>query len=227
MKAGLPVRFGYAVAGAVLALSALVIIALCLDLSPSEPVWCGPQREALAGIATALGALAMAITALLILRQVELQNDQLAYYYQPGVDLQVDFVPGNRENADSNGVPVKFVTANQAAVFKLEVWPDTGKVDPMRDMVSTKPQALAYRDGPGMWWDFGMLRPNEERWALLGPRDEQPDRQTLIVTWHHVSADEWRQEWELWKGADGGWCTTPLSVAVRQRRSERRRRGTS
>lgn len=207
MNTSWPIRFAWLI----LLLSALTIVGLSFDLLRTEPYWCAAQREALTGIATALGALAMGVTAILILRQVELQNRQLIYYYQPGVSLQVDFSPTTQEDLDSGGVPVQFVTANQATVFKLNVWGSAGQVHSQRNMAETKQGALEHKDGPGMWWNSGVLRSHAERWALIGPRSDLLDEQTLTVSWHHVTADEWQQEWRLWKGTKGGWCITPSS----------------
>lgn len=206
----------------VVILTALVIAVLATYLC-GWPRWCTDQVAAWTGIATGLGALAMALTALLILEQItlqaktveqikeqvglqakttEMQDRQLKYYYLPAVCLQVHYDAQN----DRTGVPIAFMTVNQAPVFKIDAWIDVNGVEPQdqRHMGDTHPSGFM-----SMYWDAGVIYPGQRQFGLFGPLEPSPSPRTIVVRWQQtVTAERWEQKWRLWSG-EGAWFVSP------------------
>jgi hypothetical protein len=208
----------------VIALTFMVVVVLVVYLC-GWPHWCSDQLAAWGGIATALGALAMALTAWLILRQVALQaktmeqieeqvalqrdtltqvraqadvqDRQLKYYYLPALCLRVHYV-----QKDNTGVPVAFMTVSQAAVFNIEAWVENTHDQP-RHMQETHPSHA------GMFWDCGVIYGEQKWFARFGPLQQADSPQTIFVRWQQtVMAERWEQEWTLQSGNEG-WSVTP------------------
>jgi len=141
--------------------------------------------------------------------QLQLQSDQLRYYYQPGLWLQVDYF----STADhGRGLPVKVWTVNQATVFGIQVSlvmdphePRENVVRDMRQMPRGSDGKVAGReavlrelqDEDSLRWECGSISGGEEWWMLLAGLPRLQDAATLVAHWRHVGGERWHQEWRL------------------------------
>lgn len=223
--------------------SACVIAVLAAYLWPFRGAWCSDQIAAWGGVAATLGALAMAGTAWLILRQVSLQNRQLVYYYQPGINLQVSTDP---EHKRRDGVRLWVSTANQATVFKVELALDEFNWDqPLKEMVASQADDTSLGAGrqepkvpsqagdtaldAGRQWSTPVVEANHLMWVTVGPFGVLAGRRRalLVVDWQHVTGEYWRQEWWLKRASaegkpeDANWFVKIKSAPRPYRRSDR------
>lgn len=180
--------------------SLVVIAVLSVSVFFSLPLWCDNQVVAWGGIATAAGALAMALTAMLILSQLRLQTfalelhkDELRYYYIPGLHMRVDYCHTKDRNLD--GVPVRFQTTNQATVFDIAAWIEGHKEDIGSSMVQHKgdlDQATADNK-----WNANGLRPESEFHALFDINQTNAFPIQIMVEWQDIGPERFQQAWEL------------------------------
>lgn len=203
-------RWPFWVALVAAGVSAWCIGAVLCYLLLGWPGYDAAQLTGLGALGASAGALAMFLTVFLILgqmrvqaQQLELQSDQLRYYYEPCVWLQVDYDP--KQDANCNGLPVKVWSGNQASAFGLEVWSKhvAGSWANMVEgpygcgRVKTLPHL-----SPADNWLCGSVRPGEEWWLLLGGIDDFVKDSEIEVRWQHPSGERWRQVWLLDRSND-------------------------
>jgi len=148
--------------------------------------------------------------------QTAVQTDQLRYYYEPSLWLQVDYDP--QADAQRNGLPIKVWSGNQASLFSVEV---RSKPEP----AAWGNMKLLARNGdragvlPGLEpldnWQCGCVRENDEWWLLLAGVTDLCDGQKLHVAWRYTGGDRWTQTWLLHRHgnsespAQDKWSVTP------------------
>lgn len=191
---------------------ALVSVALlflnlfCHLLEPSEV-------STVAGLASASAAVAMFVTAWLIREQAEalreqvwLQTDQLRYFYEPGIYLQLHYDPMNRQHQGIGGLPVKVFCTSHAATFRVWVtWRRSGGA--VEDMVKDETEdSVLRRARLAPRWNAARVGPGETWWCLL---TRQPAGALLDVSWRHVGEWRWEQTWRLLALGNDYWDLVP------------------
>lgn len=210
-------KYGPSVITGLMILALVMVVATVLYVLVGWPPLCAEQLNGVAAAASALAALAMFVTAFLILRQIKLQSEQtkrqseqielqseqtelqsehLSLYYRPNLWLRVDYSPD--DDKCSHGLPIRVYAANEGPVFDvvIELEETCGK---SKD-ITFKCKDEAKSRGPASKWESATISRDADYecgWILLGPWNEIKETNAVRVEWRDVTGYSWERVWTL------------------------------